>query len=111
MADLLYANIGLTNISEATMSNFYANSGLIRNATISSGVITGELIGVTIRGDRIIANTLVADKLKILGEDGLYYALNTNGIAAYDSAEGQTLSNSLNGKVITAGSIVAENIS
>ena len=108
VADIKYANIDFSNISNATIENFYANSGLIKDVVISDGTITGELIGVTIKGDLIEGNTIVADKLVIKGEDGLYYKLNTNGVTT--EAE-QTDYNSLNGSVITAKSITATKIS
>ena len=75
-ADLKYANIDFTNIGKAAMEYFYANSGLIEGVIVGDGTITGHLVGVTISGDLIEANTLVAEKLVIKGEDGLYYKLN-----------------------------------
>ena len=107
-ANLLYANIDFTNIGSAAMENLYSQSGLIENVTIGDGTISGRLVGVTIIGDVIEAGTLKADKLVILGEDGLYYKLNTNGVTT--SSE-QTEYNSLNGNVITAKSITATQIS
>lgn len=102
-----YANIDFSNISEATMEQFYANSGLIKNVEIGDAVISGELVGVTISGDLIEGNTIVAEKLVIKGEDGLYYKLNTDGVTT--EAE-QTDYNSLNGSVIKAKSVTAEKI-
>lgn len=77
-AHLKYANIDFSNIGKAAMEYFYANSGLIEGVIVGDGTITGNLVGVTIRGDLIEANTLVAEKLVIKGEDGLYYKLNTS---------------------------------
>jgi hypothetical protein len=107
-ASIKYANIDFSNIGKAAMEYFYANSGLIDNVTVDNGVITGTLVGVTLSGDLIEGNTIVAEKLVIKGEDGIYYKLNTDGIAT--SAE-QTEYNSLNGQVIKAKSITAEKIS
>lgn len=106
-ADLKYANIDFTNIGTAAMAYFYAQSGLIKNVVVGDQTITGELIGVTIKGDLIEGNTVVADKLVIKGEDGLYYKLNTDGITA--EAE-QTDYNSINGQVIRAKSVTASKI-
>ncbi|MBR2503339.1 MAG: tail fiber domain-containing protein [Oscillospiraceae bacterium] len=106
-ADAKYANIDFSNITKATMQKFYADSGLIKDATISEGTITGELIGVTISGDLIKANTLVANKLVIQGNDGLYYRLNTDGVKTETE---QTDYNSLNGTVIKAKSITANKV-
>lgn len=107
-ATLKYANIDFTNIGQAAMEYFYATSGLIQNVTVGDATITGELVGVTIKGDLIEGGTIVADKLVIQGEDGLYYKLNTNGMTV--EAE-QTEYNSLSGTIITAKSITAEKIS
>ena len=103
-----YANIDFSNIGEAAMENFYAKSGLIENVTIDNATITGKLVGVTISGDLIEGNTIVAEKLVIKGEDGLYYKLNTDGVSI--EAE-QTEYNSLNGSVIMAKSVTADKIS
>lgn len=102
-----YANIDFSNITDATMQNFYASSGLIDNVIIQNGVVTGELQGVTISGDLINASTIVADKLVLLGNDGLYYKLNASG----DKVEStQTDYNSLNGEIIKAKTITANKI-
>lgn len=102
-----YANIDFSNISKATMEIFYANSGLIKNVSIGDATISGELVGVTIKGDLIEGGTVVADKLVIKGDNGLYYKLNTDGIKTETE---QTEYNSLNGEVITAKSITATKI-
>lgn len=107
-AKITYANIDFSNINSAAMEYFYANSGLIENVIVADGSITGRLVGVTIVGDLIEAGTLVADKLVIQGEDGLYYKLNTDGVTT--EAE-QTEYNSLNGQIILAKSITATQIS
>lgn len=106
-ANAKYATIDFSNISEATMQSFYANSGLIKDVVVEEGVITGELVGVTIKGDLIEANTIKADKLVILGEDGFYYALNTNGETVESK---QTDQNSLDGSHIKANTITASKI-
>ena len=107
-ADITYAKIDFANIGDAAIENFFAKSGMIDDLVVSSGTITGTLVGVTIKGDLIEGGTVVADKLVIQGEDGLYYKLNTDGETV--STE-QTEYNSLSGTVITAKSITAEKIS
>lgn len=102
-----YANIDFSNITQATMKEFYATSGIIKDVVLQNGVITGELSGIVISGDLIKANTLVANKLVIQGENGLYYKLNVDG--SKTEAE-QTDYNSLNGTVIKAKSITASKI-
>lgn len=106
-ANAKFANIDFSNIGKAAMEHFYANSGLIQNVVVGDQTITGNLVGVTISGDLIEGNTVVAEKLVIKGEDGLYYKLNTDGITT--EAE-QTNYNSLNGQVIRAKSITASKI-
>lgn len=81
------------------MEKFYSESGLIKNVVVGNQTITGELVGVTIKGDLIEGNTLKADKLVIKGKDGLYYKLNTDGTGVTSE---QTDENSLNGTVIQA---------
>ena len=106
-ADLKYANIDFTNITEASVENLFAKSGMIKDLVMSSGSVTGELVGVRIKGDLIEAETLKADKLVVLGTDGLYYKLNVSGSTV--EAE-QTQYNSINGSIITAQSITANKI-
>lgn len=106
-ADLKYASIDFSNIGIAAMEKFYSESGLIKNVVVGDQTITGELVGVTIKGDLIEGNTIKADKLVIKGEDGLYYKLNTNGSGVTSE---QTDYNSLNGTVIQAKSITADKV-
>lgn len=106
-AEIMYANIDFTNIGKAAMEYFYAQSGLIENVVVGNQTISGQLIGVTISGDLIEGNTIVAEKLVIKGEDGLYYKLNTDGMTV--EAE-QTDYNSINGTIIKAKSITASKI-
>lgn len=105
--DAKYANIDFSNIGDAAMEYFYSTSGLIENVTVADGTVTGRLVGVTLSGDIIEGNTVVADKLVIKGEDGLYYKLNTDGMTT--QAE-QTEYNSLNGTIIMAKSVTAEKV-
>lgn len=71
-----YATIDFANIGEAALRKIYADSGIIDNIQIKRGVVSGELVGVTISGDLIKGNTIMADKLVVRGSDGLYYKLN-----------------------------------
>ena len=106
-ADAKYATIDFSNIGMAAIQKLFTVSGIIGDLVVSEGHITGKLVGVTIIGDLIEGGTVKADKLVVLGEDGLYYKLNTNGVTT--TAE-QTEYNSLNGSVITAKSITAEKV-
>lgn len=107
-ADIRYANIDFANIGEAALRKIFADSGIIKDIVVSGGTVTGELVGVTIKGDLIEGNTIVADKLVVKGTDGLYYKLNTDGMGVEAQ---QTDYNSLNGSVIRAKSITATKIS
>lgn len=108
-AEITYANIDFSNIGVAAIKQFYATSGIIKDLIIGDQTVTGEIVGVTIKGDLIEGNTIVADKLVMKGDDGLFYKLNmsaANGVNAE-----QTSYNSINGRVITAKSITATQIS
>lgn len=106
-AEIKYADIDFSNIGKAAMEYFYAQSGLIKDVSIGDATITGEIVGVTFRGDLIMGNTIVAEKLVLRGEDGLYYKLNTDGTTV---EKDQTDYNSLNGQIIRAKSITAEKV-
>ena len=102
-----YAKIDFSNIGVAAIEKLFTDSGIIGNLIVDEGHITGQLVGVTIKGDLIEAGTIVADKLVIKGSNGLYYKLNTNGETVEAN---QTTENSLNGQVIAAKSITASKI-
>lgn len=106
-ANIKFANVDFAQIEKAIFKEFYAQSGIIKDAVVDNQQITGELVGVTIKGDLIEGNTVVADKLVIRGTDGLYYTLNAAG-EKYEFF--QTDYNSLNGSIITAKSITATKI-
>lgn len=106
-ADILYANIDFANIDMAAVEKLFSESGIIEDLVVSEGKITGELVGVTIKGDIIEGNTIKADKLVVLGSDGLYYKLNLNAETVETE---QTEYNSLDGSIITAKSITATKI-
>lgn len=106
-AEIKYANIDFANIGQLAVENFFAESGMIKDLVVGDHTVTGEIVGVTIRGDQIVANTIMADKIVVRGEDGLYYKLNTEGMSVEAD---QTPYNSLDGTVITAKSITATKI-
>ena len=108
-ADLKYANIDFSNIGEAAIEKVFADSGIIKDLIVSGGKITGELVGVTIKGDLIEGNTIKADKLVVKGSDGIYYKLNFEGGTFSEGEEVPT--DGLHGSVIVANSITAEKIS
>lgn len=107
-ANIEFTNIDFANIDKSIFKEFYANSGIIEDVIVNDQQITGTLVGVTVKGDLIEGGTVVADKLVIRGEDGLYYKLNTDGMTV--EAE-QNEYNSLDGSIITAKSITATKVS
>ena len=76
----MYANIDFSNIQMAAVTKLFTDSGIIKDLVVQEGKITGELVGVTIKGDLVEAGTLKADRLVVLGQNGLYYKLNIDGI-------------------------------
>lgn len=109
--DATYANIDFSNIGEAAIEKIFTESGIIEDLVVSEGKITGELVGVTIKGDLIEGNTIMADKLVVRGEDGVYYKLNIDGGATTsEEVTDDDLQNGLHGSVIIAQSITAEKV-
>lgn len=107
-AEIKYANIDFANIGEAAIEKLFSESGIIRDLVMSDGHVTGKLVGVTIVGDLIEGGTVKADKLVVLGEDGLYYKLNVN---AGEFKPGEIVpDDSLHGSIITAKSVTAEKV-
>lgn len=105
-----FAQIDFSNIGEAAIEKLFADSGIIQDLIMSEGKVTGELVGVTLKGDLIEAGTLKADKLVILGEDGLYYKLNIDALGEATVSSDPKYQNGLDGTVILAESITAEKI-
>lgn len=110
-ANLKYANIDFTNIEMAAVKELFTKSGIIKDLVVGDQSITGELVGVTIKGDLIEGSTIVADKLVIKGEDGIYYKLNTaGGVTPDEEITEEKLQNGLHGDVLIKKSITAEKI-
>lgn len=104
-----FANIDFANIGEAAIENFYAKSGIIETVTSADGTFTRNLVAVNIKGDLIEGGTIIADKLVIQGDDGLYYKLNFEGGNFTDAEE--VPRDSLHGSIITAQSVTADKVS
>lgn len=110
-ADITYANIDFSNINEAAVEKLFTDSGIIKDLIVSEGHITGELVGVTIKGDLIEAGTLKADKLVVKGSDGIYYKLNVEaGVTSSEEVTEEELQNGLHGSTIIANTITAEKV-
>lgn len=109
-AKITYANIDFSNIGEAAVQKLFSESGIIKDLIMSDGKVTGELVGVTIKGDLIEGNTIKADKLVIKGADGIYYKLNVDALGETTASSDTKYQNGLDGSVIIAESITAEKI-
>ena len=110
-ANIKYATIDFTNIGKAAIEQFFSKSGMISNLVVGESTITGKLVGVTISGDSIEANTIKADKLVVLGSDGLYYKLNVNSLGEATASSDEKYQNGLDGSAIIAKTITATQIS
>lgn len=107
-AKIMYADIDFANIGIAAVEKLFSDSGIIKDLIVEGEKITGELVGVTIKGDLIEAGTLRADKLVVLGTDGNYYKLNYN----FDGPDGvePVEEDQIHGSNIVAKSITATKI-
>lgn len=92
-----------------------ADSGLIANGAIGTAQIADSSITsakvVSLSADVITAGTLSAERLVIVGEDGVIYRINASsaGLSASELSKDQ-YKNYLNGTVIVANSITAAQI-
>lgn len=107
-----YANIDFANITEASIRNLYTKWGIIEEGTFENGEFTGKLVAVEINADSIKSGSLVADRIVVKGEDGLYYKLNVDGNGTIpEEVTEEELQNGLHGSNIIAQSITADKIS
>ena len=106
-----YANIDFANVGVADIKEFYAKAGVIQDIIIEDQKITGRLVGVRITGDLIEGETVKANNLIILGDDGLYYKLNVNALGEAEASKDDKYKYGLDGSVIVAESITADKVS
>lgn len=109
-AKLKYANIDFSNINKTAIEYFFAESGLIKNVSIGDATISGEIVGVTFKGDLIEGGTIAAEKLVIKGEDGLFYKLNVDALGETTASKDEKYQSGLDGSVLIKKSIAAEKI-
>lgn len=101
-----YAKIDFANVEKASIGTMFANVGLISDATIVDGHVTGYLDSVEVNADKITAGTLAVDRLIFRGsEDSIIYELN-NVTGALQAVQGDTL----NGEILTDRSITVDKI-
>jgi hypothetical protein len=108
-----YATISFANIGTETVKELFCNVGLIENAVIQDGRITGTLAGVTVVADLIQANTIVAGDLLVQdpSDSDNYYRINLSdsGLTA-DEIPAEAMAQYLNGNDIVAHSITTRHI-
>ena len=101
-----YAKIDLSNIEKATIGTVLAYVGLLTNATIENGHVTGYLDSVEVNANSITAGTLITDRLVFRGQEkSIVYELN-NITGALQAVQSDTL----NGEILTDRSITVDKI-
>lgn len=104
-ANITFANINTADISLAKVKDLFVQVGLINNAVIDQGKITGYLDAVEVNAASITAGTLIADRIAIRGStDSIVYALNNYGQIT------STQTNTIDGYILTQRSINANKI-
>ena len=104
-ADIDFANIDTANINKAKMRDLFTEVGLIKQAVISEGHITGFLDAIQVDAASITTGTLVTDRLLLRGStDSIVYALNNFGELT------STQVNTIDGYVLTDRTVNADKI-
>lgn len=106
-----YAQINLANVEKSTIGTVLADVGLITEATIVNGHVTGYLDSVNINANSITAGDLSVERLIMRGsENSIVYALNniTGALQAQnvDTINGEVLTQ----RTVTADRLVAKSI-
>lgn len=110
-ATLKFANIDFANIGEAAIRKFFSESGMIKDLVVGDHTVTGQFVGVTVDAASITTGELVADRIVVKGEDGIYYKLNVEaGAVASAEVSEEQLQNGLHGDAIIAKTITAEKV-
>ena len=111
-----FANLNAEQVRWASIEDLFTKSGIFGALQIlGDGTITGTLNATLLNGNTARFTNIYADALKILGDDGLYRALNLRGLDE-DQAEvlvsryGESLKGGLHGSHILAESITADKI-
>ena len=104
-ADINLANIDTANINKAKVRDLFTEVGLIKQAVISEGHITGFLDAVQVNAASITAGTLETDRLLLRGSTGsIVYELNNFGELT------STQVNTIDGYVLTDRTINSDKI-
>ena len=108
--DTKYAKIDFSNVGTEYVDEIFGKSSFFEKTTIEEATIY-ELKNVTFEGDLIKSNTIVADKLLIKGENGLYYRLNAEGgHLTKEQLTDEKYKNYLDGTNIVAKSITTDQL-
>lgn len=114
-ADIDFANVLALEASQAIIQNLLVGGGIITDdITAVTGQFTKYLTGVNISGDLIKAGTISTERLIIRSTDtdeGILYAINDAGELDQSLLSPEELKRlTLDGKLITAGTITADKI-
>ena len=102
-ADIRFANIDTANINKEKVKDLFVETGLIKDAIIVNGKITGYLDAVEINAASITAGTLIADRIMIKDENGDYWLYSAN-------EKGEIIQSKLDGNIIKEHTIGADRI-
>lgn len=113
--DASFGNFDTLTADITKIKEVLSATGWFEAVNIEEGRITGKLTAVQIDGDVLNVKNLKADSIIMLGDDGLYYALNVNGLGqayvqALDKETQDELRNGLHGENIITGTITADKI-
>jgi hypothetical protein len=109
--EIKFANIDFANIGTAAIEKFFSKSGMIKDLVVGDHTVTGQFVGVTIDAGSISTGQLIADRIVVKGDDGIYYKLNVEaGVVASAEVSEEQLQNGLHGDTIIAHTITAEKV-
>lgn len=104
-ADITLANIDTANVNREKVKDLFVELGMIKEAVISEGRITGYLDAVKINASDIATGTLAVERLIISGSDkSIVYALNNMGELVSKNVD------SIDGGVLTERTVTADRI-
>lgn len=114
-ADIDFANVIALDTAEAVIQNLLVKGGIMTDdITAVTGEFTKYLTGVNISGDLINAGTISTERLIIRSTDtdeGILFAINDAGEIDQTELTAEELKRlTLDGKLITAGTITADKI-
>ncbi len=104
-ADITLANIDTSNVNREKVKDLFVEIGMIKEAVISEGRITGYLDAVKINASDIATGTLAVERLIISGSNkSIVYALNNMGELVSKNVD------SIDGGVLTERTVTADRI-